>query len=93
VHSVIQAQPVPPPVGRPVLGYPSRLLSRTEVAEKTVAFQFQRPPNFLFRPGQFIDLGSPVLPRNGSHGLTHTFSIASSCFASDILLATRMHGT
>jgi len=79
-----------PQVGRSVLGYPSRLLSRTKVAEKTVAFQFQRPRNFLFRPGQFIDLGLPGLPRNGSHGLTHTFSIASSCFASDILLATRM---
>ena len=79
-----------PQVGRSVLGYPSRLLSRTKVAEKTVAFQFQRPRNFLFRPGQFIDLGLPGLPRNGSHGLKHTFSIASSCFASDILLATRM---
>lgn len=73
-----------------MLGYPSRLLSRTEVAEKTVTFQFQRPRNLLFRPGQFIDLGLPGLPGNGSHGLTHTFSIASSCFASDLLLATRM---
>ena len=79
-----------PQVGPSVLGYPSRLLSRTEVAENTMAFQFQRPRNFLFRPGQFIDLSLPGLPVNGSHGLTHTFSIASSCFASDILLATRM---
>lgn len=79
-----------PHVERPVLGYPSRLVSRTEVAEKTVAFRFQRPRNLLFHPGQFIDLGLPGLPGNGSHGLTHTFSIASSCFASDILVATRM---
>jgi len=55
-----------------------------------MAFQFQRPRNFLFRPGQFIDLGLPGLPAKGSHGLTHTFSIVSSCFASDILLAARM---
>lgn len=77
-------------VGQSVLGYPSRLLSRTEVAKDTLAFQFQRPRNFLFRPGQFIDLAVRGLSGNGPRGLTHTFSIASSCFASDILLATRM---
>ena len=79
-----------PKLGQSVLGYPSRLLSRTEVAKDTLAFQFQRPRNFLFRPGQFIDLALRGLSGNGPHGLTHTFSIASSCFASDILLATRM---
>lgn len=79
-----------PQVGHSVLGYPSRLLSRTEVAENTLAFQFQRPRNFLFRPGQFIDLTLRGLTAKGSHGLTHTFSIASSCFASDILVVTRM---
>jgi hypothetical protein len=40
-----------PQIGHSVLGYPSRLLSRTEVAKDTLAFQFQRPRNFLFRPG------------------------------------------
>lgn len=79
-----------PHVGRSVLGYPSRLLIRTEVAENTLAFQFQRPRNFLFRPGQFIDLTLRGIPAPGLTSLTHTFSIASSCFASDILLATRM---
>ena len=76
-------------VGHSVLGYPSRLLSRTEVAGNTVAFQFQRPSNFLFRPGQFMDLTLRG-PAKGLTSLTHTFSIASSCFASDILVATRM---
>jgi len=79
-----------PQVGHSVLGYPSRLLGRTEVAENTLAFQFQRPRNFLFRPGQFIDLTLRGLPAKGLNSLTHTFSIASSCFASDILVATRM---
>ena len=79
-----------PPIKQSVLGYPSRLLSRTWVAKNTVAFQFQRPRNFLFRPGQFIDLALPSLFGNGPRGLTHTFSIASSCFASDILVVTRM---
>ena len=79
-----------PQVGHSVLGYPSRLLSRTWVAKNTVAFQFHRPRNFLFRPGQFIDLILPAIPTSSSHGLTRTFSIASSCFASSILLVTRM---
>jgi ferredoxin-NADP reductase len=79
-----------PKIGQSVLGYPSRLLSRTEVAKDTPAFQFQRPRNFLFRPGQFIDLTLRGVPGYGMLGFSHTFSIASSCFASDILLATRM---
>jgi ferredoxin-NADP reductase len=79
-----------PQVGHSVLGYPSRLLSRTEVAKDTLAFQFQRPRNFLFRPGQFIDLTVRGLPAKGFNSLIHTFSIASSCFASDILVVTRM---
>jgi ferredoxin-NADP reductase len=48
-----------PQVGHPVLGYPSRLLSRTWVAKNTVAFQFQRPRNFLFQPGQSIYVAGP----------------------------------
>lgn len=79
-----------PQVGHSVLGYPSRLLSRTAVAENTLAFQLQRPRNFLFRPGQFIDLTVRGIPTKGLTNLTHTFSSASSCFASDILVATRM---
>jgi ferredoxin-NADP reductase len=79
-----------PKIGQSVLGYPSRLLSRTEVAKDTLAFQFQRPRNFLFRPGQFIDLTLRGVPGYEMLGFSHTFSIASSCFASDILLATRM---
>lgn len=79
-----------PPVGHSVMGYPSRLVSRTWVAKNTAAFQLQRPRDFLFRPGQFLDLVLPAIPTSGLHGLTHTFSIASSCFASTILLVTRM---
>lgn len=79
-----------PEVGHSVLGYPSRLLSRTWVAKDTVAFQFRRPRNFLFQPGQFIDLALRGVSSNGSHGLIHTFSMASSCFASNIKVVTRM---
>jgi ferredoxin-NADP reductase len=80
-------------MGSSVLGYPSRLLSRAEVAENTFAFRFERPRNFFFKPGQFIDLSLRGIPRNGSNELTHTFSIASSSSASEILIATRMRDT
>jgi ferredoxin-NADP reductase len=79
-----------PQVGHSVLGYPSRLLSRTWVAKDTVAYQFQRPCNFFFHTGQFIDLSLRGVSGNGSHGLIHTFSIASSCFATNIMVVTRI---
>ena len=60
-----------------MIGYPSRLLGRTEVAQDTMAFQFERPRNFLFKAGQSIDLTLPGLLHGRSNGLTHTFSVAS----------------
>ena len=76
--------------GSPVFGYGSRLLSRTEVAQDTVAFRFERPQDFLFRPGQSIDLTLLGARPGGSDCLTHTFSIASSPFIDEILIATRI---
>jgi hypothetical protein len=76
--------------GFPLLGYASRLLSRTEVAQDTVAFRFERPRNFLFRAGQSIDLTLLGARPDGSDCLTHTFSIASSLFVEEILVATRI---
>jgi ferredoxin-NADP reductase len=76
--------------GAPLLGYASRLLSRTEVAQDTVAFRFERPRNFLFRAGQSVDLALLGARSDGSDCLTHTFSIASSPFVEEILIATRI---
>lgn len=36
--------------------YQSTLLGRTEVAEGTMAFQFEKPNDFVFKAGQYIDL-------------------------------------
>ena len=76
--------------GSSLLGYASRLLSRTEVAQGTVAFRFERPKDFLFRAGQSIDLTLLGIRPDGSDCLTHTFSIASSPFIEEILIATRI---
>jgi ferredoxin-NADP reductase len=76
-----------------MIGCQSTLLSRTEVAEDTMAFRFERPSGFLFKAGQYIDLHVLGLQPGRSNGLTHTFSIASSPFAEDILVTTRMRDT
>src|ERR1700736_2674100 len=76
-----------------MIDYQSTLLGRTEVAKGTMAFQFEKPNDFVFKAGQYIDLtlsGSQPVPSNG---LTYTFSIASSPFDEELLVTTRMRNT
>jgi len=73
--------------------YLSTLLGRTEVAEGTMAFQFEKPRDFGFKVGQYIDLTLSSSQAGSSNGLTHTFSIASSPSDEEILVMTRMRST
>jgi ferredoxin-NADP reductase len=76
-----------------MISYQSTLLGLTEVAEGTMAFQFEKPNDFAFKAGQYIDLTISD-PQNGSaNGLTHTFSIASSPFDKELLVTTRIRNT
>ena len=68
-----------------MIGYQSALLGRTEVAESTMAFQFEKPKGFVFKAGQYIDLALSGSHPRSSSVLTHTFSIASSPFDEEIL--------
>jgi ferredoxin-NADP reductase len=76
-----------------MIAYRSTLLSRTEVAEDTMAFHFERARTFLFKAGQYVDLTLLGPQPGSSNGLTHTFSIASSPFAEDLVVTTRMRDT
>ena len=76
-----------------MMGYDSRLLGRTEVAQGTMAFQFEKPKDFVFKAGQYIDLTLLRSQSGSSDGLTHTFSIASSPSDEEILVTTRMRST
>src|ERR1700688_4250515 len=76
-----------------MIDYQSTLLGRTEVAEGTMAFQFEKPKNFVFKAGQYIDLTLLGSHAGSSNGLTHTFSIASSPFDEELLFTTRMRRT
>ena len=33
-----------------------KLLKREEIAEGTMVFYFEKPPDFLFRAGQYVDM-------------------------------------
>ena len=76
-----------------MISFQSTLLGRTEVAEGTMAFQFEKPNDFAFKAGQYIDLSISGSPHGPANELTHTFSIASSPFDEDLLVTTRMRNT
>jgi len=77
----------------PVSAYASRLLNRVEVAEGTIAFHFQKPTGFDFKPGQSADLTLPNPPETDAEGNVRTFSIASAPFEDQLMFATRMRDT
>jgi ferredoxin-NADP reductase len=78
-----------------MIDYQSALLGRTEVAKGTMAFQFEKPNNFVFKAGQYIDLTlSGSQPQLGPPvGMTHTFSIASSPCDEELVFTTRMRNS
>ena len=77
----------------PGVGYESKLLSRVEVAEGTMAFHFEKPPGFKFKAGQFADVTLIDPPEIDAEGNTRTFSIASPPFENELVFTTRMRDT
>jgi ferredoxin-NADP reductase len=69
------------------------LSDRKEVAEGTMAFWFDVPSGFTFKPGQFADFTLPDPPRTDDKGNTRAFSFASSPNEDRVLIATRMRGS
>ena len=68
----------------------AKLLQKREVAEGTRAFRLEKPPNFQFRAGQFIDLTLIDPPEMDAGGSTRTFTLASAPYENELLIATRM---
>jgi ferredoxin-NADP reductase len=58
-----------------------------------MAFQFEKPHDFVFKAGQYIDLSLSGSQPGASNGLTHTFSIASSPSDQELVVTTRMRNT
>lgn len=70
--------------------YTSRLTNRREIAERTMAFQVEKPAGFEFKAGQYADLTLLNPPQMDSQGAVRTFSIASAPYEQSLLFATRM---
>ena len=71
--------------------YTSTLTAREEIAEGTMAFHFEKPNGFAFKPGQAIDLIIAQPPATaGDQSTRHTFSIVSAPFENELVVATRM---
>lgn len=67
-----------------------RLQRRQELAPGTMAFHFDRPAGFGFRPGQAIDLVLPDPAVAGTDSARHAFSIVSAPHEGELVVATRM---
>ena len=71
----------------------SKLIDRKEVAERTIAFRFEKPSGWTFKAGQFIDMTLPDPSETDSEGNTRGFSIASGPHEETLMVATRMRDT
>jgi len=74
-------------------GITVKFRQRETVAERTMAFHFDKPPDFRFKPGQAIDLTLIDPPETDAEGNIRTFSIASAPQDQDIVIASRMRDT
>ena len=74
--------------------FATTLIGRFEVAERTMAFAFERPAGFGFKAGQFLIVTLPNPPYNDAKGNRRTFSISSSPQETgELQIATRMTGS
>lgn len=70
-----------------------KLKNRFSVAERTMAFQFEKPGGFIFRPGQWIDITLLSPSQTDAKGNVRGFSIASAPYEDFLMVATRLRDT
>ncbi|MGA7625164.1 MAG: FAD-dependent oxidoreductase [Candidatus Acidiferrales bacterium] len=70
-----------------------KLKSRQEVAEDTMAFHFEKPTGWTFKPGQYVDMTLLDPRETDSQGNIRSFSIASAPQESTLMVATRIRDT
>jgi len=71
----------------------AKLTERHEVAENTMAFQFEKPARWTFKAGQFVDITLLNPPETDAEGNTRGFSITSAPHEPGIMVTTRMRNT
>jgi ferredoxin-NADP reductase len=70
--------------------YKLQLQGHDEVAEGTMAFRFNKPSGFTFKPGQAIELKLIDPPETDAKGANRAFSLVSAPFERELMVATRM---
>jgi ferredoxin-NADP reductase len=70
--------------------YKVKLKQRREIAERTMAFYFEKPRGFSYKAGQFGDFTLINPPETDDEGNTRAFSLASAPFEDDLMIATRL---
>ena len=73
--------------------YSLKLKGRSEVAERTLEFRFEKPPALTFKAGQFMDLTLIDPPETDAEGNTRGFSINSAPDDPDLMFTTRLRDT
>lgn len=73
--------------------YALRLKTRSEVAERTLEFRFDKPPGMTFKAGQFMDLTLIDPPETDAEGNTRGFSINSAPDDPELTFTTRLRDT
>ena len=73
--------------------FKAKLVDRKEIAEATMAFRFERPREWTFKAGQFVDITLLNPPVTDAEGNVRGFSIASAPHEDTIMVATRMRNT
>lgn len=71
----------------------TKLKDRREVAERTMAFFFEKPTEWTFKAGQFINMTLISPAETNSEGNRRSFSIASAPHEDILMIATRMRDT
>jgi ferredoxin-NADP reductase len=75
-----------------MIRYEASLQRRDEIATGTMAFHFEKPTGFTFKPGQAIDVVL-LAPTAADASSRHTFSIVSAPYENELIVATRMRDT
>ncbi len=65
----------------------AKLLSRREVAEGTTAFRSEKPSNWTFKSGQYLDMTLPDPLETDDEGNVRSFSIASAPHEDTLMVA------
>jgi ferredoxin-NADP reductase len=70
-----------------------KLISRTQIAEGTMSFRFEKPSGWMFKAGQSMDMTLLEPSETDAEGNTRAFSIASAPHDESLMVATRMRDT